>query len=102
MDSLDGSEKKNDLYLCVAKILRNKYELKHPDSYDDADFVTKGPTRLKTCYDNIFAPVLTVQCIQNMSQPANIAPTAPPSKLLYIHIVTAPLMMHTTTHQPSK
>ena len=51
------------VYLCVAKILRNKYELKHSDSYDDAAFVTEGPTQLKTCNDNIFVPVLAVQYI---------------------------------------
>ena len=43
-----------------------------------------------------------VQCIHNMSQPANIAPTDPPLELLSSHIVTAPLMLHTTTPQPSR
>ena len=38
---------KKSVYLCVANVLRNREELKHTDSYDDADFVTKGPTRLK-------------------------------------------------------
>ena len=33
-----------DVYLCVSKILCDKDELKHPDYYDDAYFVTKGPT----------------------------------------------------------
>ena len=56
-----------DVYLCVANIIRDKEELKHSDSYDDVSFVTKGPTRLKTCSDNIFVPVLTVKCIRNMS-----------------------------------
>ena len=74
--------------------------MKHPDSYDDADLVTKGPTRLKTCNDNIFVPVLTVQCIQNMPQPANIVLTVPHLESLYIHLVTPPLMLHTTTPQP--
>ena len=88
------------VYLCVANILRNKDELKHSYSYDDAAFTTKGPKQLKTCNENIFVPVLTVQWIWNISQPANIAPTAPPSELLYSHFVTAPFMLHNTTPQP--
>ena len=87
---------KLSVYLCVAKILRDKDELKHPYYYDDTVFVTKGPTRLKTCNANIFVPVLTVQCIQNMSQPVNISPTAPPSEYLSSHLVISPLMLHTT------
>ena len=51
------------VYLCVAKILRDKYELKHPDSYYDGAFVTNGPTWLQTCNDNIFVPVITILCI---------------------------------------
>ena len=90
----------NYVYLYVAKILRNNDELKHLDSYDDAALVTKGPTRLNTFNDNIFVPILTVQCIRNMSQPANIAPTAPPLELLCSHLVNSPLMMYTTTPQP--
>ena len=90
---------KKSVYLCVANVLRNREELKHTDSYDDADFVTKGPTRLKTYNDNIFFPVLTVQRIQNMSQPANIAPTAPTSELLSSHLVTSHLILHNTTPQ---
>ena len=66
------------VYLCAENILRDKDKLKHPDSYDDSDFFTKGPTQLKTCNDNIFVPVIMVQYIRNMSQPSNIAPTAPP------------------------
>ena len=69
------------VYLCVANILCDKDEFKRPYSYYDAAFVTKGPTRLKTCNDNIFVPVITVQRIWNISQPANIAPTDPPSKI---------------------
>ena len=74
--------------------------MKHTYSYEDAAFVTKGPTRLETCNENIFVPVLTVQCIKNMSQPANIAPTSPPSESLYSNLITDPLMLHTTTPQP--
>ena len=92
-------EENFSVYLCVAKILRDKDELKFPDSYDDAAFVTKQPTWLKTCNDNIFIPVLTIQCIQNISQPTNIAPTVPPSKLLFIHLVASSLMLQTTTPQ---
>ena len=76
------------VHLCVAKILRHKDELKRPDSYDDESFVTKGPTQLNIFNEDIFVPVITVQCIQNMSQPANIAPTTPPPKSLYIYLVT--------------
>ena len=90
---------KLSVYLCVAKILRDKDELKFPDSYDDAAFVTKQPTWLKTCNDNIFIPVLTIQCIQNISQPTNIAPTVPTSKSPSSHLVTSPLILHTTTSQ---
>ena len=70
------------------------------DSYSDAYFVTKVPTRLKTFNGYIFITVFTVQCIQNMSQRANFAPTTPPSESLYSHINTAPLMLHTTKPQP--
>ena len=66
------------VYLCASNILRNKDELKHPDSYDDAVFVKKVPKRLKTRNYNISVPFITVQCNRNMSQPANIASTAPP------------------------
>ena len=51
------------VYLCVVNILRDRDELKRPDSYDYAAFVKKTPTRLKTCNGNIFVPVLTVQSI---------------------------------------
>ena len=61
--------------LCVADILRDKDELKRPYSYDDAALVKRGPTRLKACNDNIFVPVLVVQCIRNISKHANIIPT---------------------------
>ena len=55
---------------------------------------------MKTCNENKFVPVLTVQCIQNMSQPANIEPTVPPSKAPSSHLITAPLILHTTTPKP--
>ena len=83
------------VYLCVANILQDKENLKHPDYYDDAAFFTKVPTRLKICKDNI-----TVRCIQNMSQPSNIAHTSPPLESLSSNLVTPPLMLHTTTPQP--
>ena len=76
--------------------------MKRPDSNDDVAFVTKVPTRLKTCNDNIFVLVITVQYIQNMSQPANIAATVLTLKALSSHIDSAPLMLHTTTYQPLK
>ena len=41
-----------------------------------------------------------VQCIGNMSQPDNIAPIVPPLKYPSSHLVTPPLMLHTTTSQP--
>ena len=73
---LDGLEKFS-VYLCAANILRDKDELKRAYYYDDAYFVTKGPARLNTCNDNIFFPVLMVQYIRNMLQPADIALNSP-------------------------
>ena len=35
------------VYLCVSKILRDKDQLKRPDSYHYAAFVSKVPTSLK-------------------------------------------------------
>ena len=55
---------------------------------------------MKTCNDNIFVPFITIQCIQNMSQPANITLTTPPSEYISIHPFRYPLMMHITTPQP--
>ena len=90
------------VYLRVAKSLLKKDELKCPYSYDDTDFVRKGPTRLKICKENIYFPVLTLQCILDMSQPTNINIIVPPSKAPSSNIVTDPLMMHTTTSQSLK